>query len=131
MGKIFRIALITFLVGLCVFIFGVGIYGQFQVLEYKLLDDGTYEVTDTGPSGENATEIVIPSTYKEKAVTAIGDRAFYNCDNLASVTIPNSVTSIGESAFYGCNSLTSVTILDGVTSIGARRRQYPQAMFRA
>ncbi|MDY4184476.1 MAG: leucine-rich repeat domain-containing protein, partial [Sodaliphilus sp.] len=47
-----------------------------------------------------------------------GERAFYGCSGLTSVTIPNSVTSIGERAFYGCSGLTSVTIPNSVTSIG-------------
>jgi len=51
-------------------------------------------------------------------VTSIGDYAFRDCYNLASVTIPDSVTSIDWSAFAGCASLTSVTIPGSVTSIG-------------
>jgi hypothetical protein len=50
-------------------------------------------------------------------VTSIGNRAFYNCSSLTSITIPNSVTSIGDYAFAYC-SLTSVTIPNSVTSIG-------------
>ena len=38
----------------------------------------------------------------------IGEKAFYNCTGLTSITIPNSVTSIGDRAFYGCSGLTSV-----------------------
>ena len=51
-------------------------------------------------------------------VTTIGERAFYDCYSLTSVTIPDSVTTIGEGAFVACDSLTSVTIPDSVTTIG-------------
>ena len=69
---------------------------------------------------------IVSNTYKDGKgvitfsgdVTEIGERAFYNCTSLASVTIPDSVTSIGNSAFRRCTSLTSVTIPDRVTTIG-------------
>ena len=51
-------------------------------------------------------------------VTAIGEKAFYWCENLTNVTIPDSVTTIGWAAFEGCSSLTSVIIPDSVTTIG-------------
>ena len=47
----------------------------------------------------------------------IADNAFYGCEKLTSVTIPDSVTSIGDEAFEGCGGLTSIMIGDGVTSI--------------
>ena len=52
------------------------------------------------------------------SVTNIGYGAFYDCNDLTNITIPDSVTSIGESAFWGCSGLTSITIPDSVTSIG-------------
>ncbi|MGM9664021.1 MAG: leucine-rich repeat domain-containing protein, partial [Eubacteriales bacterium] len=52
------------------------------------------------------------------SVTSIGGSAFYDCDSLTSITIPEGVTSIGWAAFRGCSSLTSITIPDSVTSIG-------------
>ena len=45
-------------------------------------------------------------------VTSIGDRAFLECSDLVSVTIPSSLTSIGEYAFSGCSGLTAVHITD-------------------
>ena len=51
-------------------------------------------------------------------VVAIGEKAFYNCKKLASVTIPNSVTTIGLQAFRDCEKLTSLNIGEGVTEIG-------------
>ena len=51
-------------------------------------------------------------------MTSIGDSAFYCCDSLTNITIPDSVTSIGDNAFYCCDSLTNITIPDSVTSIG-------------
>ena len=39
---------------------------------------------------------------------SIEDYAFYDCESLTSVTIPDGVTTIGYSAFYNCTSLTSV-----------------------
>ena len=51
-------------------------------------------------------------------VTSIENRAFTECTNLMSVTIPTSVTSIKDGAFFGCSRLTSVMIPDSVTNIG-------------
>ena len=42
------------------------------------------------------------------SVTSIGEKTFFSCKGLTSVTIGNSVTSIGLSAFYGCSELLDV-----------------------
>ena len=72
--------------------------------------------------------VVIPSTVTYSgttySVTKIGEKAFYNCSGLTSVTIGNSVTSIGYDAFYKCSGLKSVTIPNSVTSIGGYAFQH-------
>ena len=50
-------------------------------------------------------------------LTAIGARAFNNCTNLKSVTLPQTVTSIGLSAFAGCSSLESIRLPQALTEI--------------
>ena len=70
-------------------------------------------------SNEYSGNVVIPSsvTYSGNtyAVTSIGKYAFYDCDGLTSITIPNSVTSIGDCAFSSCDGLKSITIPNSVT----------------
>ena len=90
-------------------------YYNISDYDTEVLDDGTLEITDYYGS---ATEIEIPPEINGKKVTSIGERAFLNCSDLTSVTIPNGVTSIGDQAFRNCSDLTSVTIPNGVTSIG-------------
>ncbi len=58
---------------------------------------------------------VIPS---DGSVTAIGEDAFYCCDKLTSIVIPDSVTSIGDDAFYACDKLKYVTMGNSVETIG-------------
>ena len=69
-------------------------------------------------SDETVTEAVIPSEIYGVPVTAIGDYAFNQRSDLASITIPNTVTTIGRQAFGACRSLTQVVLPDSVTSLG-------------
>lgn len=52
------------------------------------------------------------------SVTAIGNMAFYNCNGLTEIIIPDSVKAIGASAFDGCEQLTAANLGNGLTSIG-------------
>lgn len=53
-----------------------------------------------------------------EGVTSIGESAFWQCDSLTKINIPEGVTNIGDAAFYFCKSLTKVTIPESLTSIG-------------
>ena len=57
--------------------------------------------------------IIIPD-----AITVIADSAFSACSSLVSAVIPDSVTDIGQSAFFLCSSLESIVIPRSVTYIG-------------
>lgn len=54
-----------------------------------------------------------------KNITSVGDKAFYNCTALTTVSA-SGVKEIGSSAFYGCKKLETVKGLDAVTSIGSK-----------
>lgn len=90
-----------------------------QSLKFELIDDTeTYCVTGIGEF--DGSELNIPSKYLGKDVVKIDPKAFSDCSNITSVTIPNTVTSIGQRAFYRCTELESVTFEDKSTleSIG-------------
>ena len=68
-------------------------------------------------TGSNALILGCKNTVVPSTITAIGDHAFYNCADLAEVTIPDGVTRIGEYAFYNCKGLTEITIPATVDTI--------------
>ncbi len=49
----------------------------------------------------------------------IGEQAFYACNGLEKIIIPDGVEQIGDLAFEKCYRLTSVVIPEGVTSLGS------------
>lgn len=63
------------------------------------------------------TKIVIPAKIDGKKVTAIGSRAFADCENLNTVVIEKGIKSIGNDAFDNCYKLTSITIPSSVKKI--------------
>lgn len=85
--------------------------------------DGITAIPDDAFWGcENLVNITLPQT-----VRTIGKGAFGQCVNLARINIPEGVTSIGGDAFFLCRSLTRLTIPDSVTSIEGNPFQYMSA----
>ena len=97
--------------------------GAINIPESVTYSGKTYSVTSIGDKAFWGCS-GLPSVTIPNSVTSIGEYAFSGCTRLTSVTIPGSVTSIGSSAFYECYGLTSVTIPNSVTSIGSRAFGY-------
>ena len=55
-----------------------------------------------------------------KGTKCIAGSAFYGCEWLKTVRIPDTVTAVGESAFASCSRLTSIKIPKNVRKIGER-----------
>lgn len=83
-------------------------------LSFSLEENG-YALTGVGTCKD--TDIIIPKTYNGSPVIAV-NAAFKECNNLTSVTIPDSVLYIGNFAFKDCDWLTSITIPYSVQHIG-------------
>lgn len=87
------------------------------------LQDGTLVISAQGAMQDYSAAAQTP-WFKDRAeirkivvqqgVTTIGDYAFYGCENVTSVTLPDTVTQIGKLAFYGCKALRTLTVPDSV-----------------
>ena len=75
---------------------------------------GKNTVSYVKPKSYSSKKIVIPDsvTYKKKTykVTAIAPNVFLNNKRLINLTIGKNVTTIGDKAFYNCRKLKTITI---------------------
>lgn len=62
--------------------------------------------------------IVIPDRYRGLPVTSIGDKAFFNKNDVTGITFGANIRSIGNMAFANCSYLTAVTLPEGLTHLG-------------
>lgn len=88
------------------------VYGDF---EYEV-DESNSTVTITRYTGSSTT-VSIPSEINGLTVYCIGEKAFYNCESITGINIPDSIGWIGENAFSHCSGLTSIYIPKNVVRI--------------
>lgn len=75
------------------------------------------EIGDYAFYGCSLLQSVNFGTVEKGVIESIGVSAFYKCESLTSVVLPNSLTSLGQKSFSNCTSLASVTIGSGITAI--------------
>ncbi len=88
------------------------------------LDEATHTAVVAPQTNKDREMAVIPDFIFHNDVrydvTAIGDCAFLDCQDLREVRIiGSSITSIGFSAFERCTSLSTLYLTEGLTTIGS------------
>ena len=104
---------------LSVLSFNVGVYASGETI-YKTPEGNIYFEKATGTvtwADKTITSLTIPKKIDGVKVTAIGEWAFCNRDNLVSVTIPDTVSSISKGVFFRSKGLKEIVIPDSVTSM--------------
>jgi len=94
-------------------------------ISWTLYEDGNLVIRGTGDMPDYtsggapwaAFTSNVKEVYIDSRITAIGDYAFENCNNLTYIDYGYSVSSIGKYAFSGCSSLSSFKLPATVTSI--------------
>ena len=94
------------------------IFGYTTTNSSSTISGATYQY------GKNNTyyHYYIPSSLKSVTITG-GDipyHAFYHCNDLTSITIPDSVTSIGDDAFCDCSGLTRINVSEWNTAYSSQ-----------
>ena len=81
------------------------------------MKDGESTWTITGYSG-SATNLTVPASYNGKKVTAIGTYAFGRNNTLKTVKISEGIKTVGAKAFQNCYNVKSLTLPSTLTTIG-------------
>lgn len=91
------------------------------------LNDNMATINNYAFYGAGLTSIKLPSSFAIKSLTATGSTGsvgiFYNCAQLASVTIPEGIEKLGYNMFYGCTALQTI-------DVPATVKEFGQGVFR-
>jgi len=98
------------------------VFDGLDKLQYNTFGNGLYLGNETDkylifvkPTDTSIAELTLHSDTEIVANSAL---RYEEYADLATVTIPNGVRIIGDGAFYGCNGITELVIPNSVTKIG-------------
>jgi len=94
-------------------------FSETTALQAVTFNDGLDGIGSSAFSGSGLTTVTLPNS-----LTYLGDYAFSDCKDLASISIGTGITEIPYNCFTGCNALTSVDLPEHVTSIGGGAYSY-------
>ena len=93
--------------------------GSYQ-LTFTENADGTLTLSRSSKGNGEATNVSIPAEVDGKAVTVIGNEAFYPCTYTGTLTIPEGIRVIEAYAFRSAKFTGTLTLPDSLTTLGAR-----------
>jgi len=105
------ILILVFVLSVC-FLSDVHVYANNEIpltygdFEYEIKEDGTVSISKY--KDEYDKNVEIPSHIDGKTVTEIGYYSFYGCENIETVTFPETILKIGDRAFFDCGNLTTI-----------------------
>ncbi|MBP3537156.1 MAG: leucine-rich repeat domain-containing protein, partial [Muribaculaceae bacterium] len=93
-----------------------------KMLTYTVTDEDAGTCAVHSSNKRLSGDLVIPSSASDGTntytVTAIGEKALSNRNEISSVTVPEGVTIIGNKAFYDCSALKEISLPSSLTYIG-------------
>lgn len=104
-----------------------GVYYNFTsdrkgaIVTYSSLDNNAY-------SGRVVIPTSVTYQFNTLDVKGIGDHAFFNCQTLEEISLPDGITYIEDQAFSHCYALKSITLPSKLNRIGDSAFEYCEDM---
>ena len=87
-----------------------------DVSDLSYSSDGSgITVTDCLTSATGAMDI--PDTIDGLPVVKIASEAFKSCNQITSMTMPNTITTIGSYCFFNCDNMESIQLSTGLSTL--------------
>ena len=97
-------------------------HGTACYADAKMWEDGALYIGNHLIAVKPAT---VNGSYTIHAGTrTVAGMAFYKCNQLTDIELPEGVVSIGNSSFYGCSALSSIRLPSSLETIGAGALAY-------
>ncbi len=89
------------------------VFRNYQKLKKIILPDTIVSLDHAFFGCDQLSEVILPNYLK-----AIGDYTFFECGSLVTIDLPSTVEIIGDSAFSRCYSLGTISLPQSLKSIG-------------
>jgi len=82
-------------------------------LQSIVIPEGVKVIAGGACAWSKANNVELPDSLIE-----IGDKAFYDCENLTQIELPDRLTSVGDMAFLNCEKLAEIEFSESLNKVG-------------